>query len=329
MINQTANMPKTILVTGGLGYLGSQLIRDLATLEPIGNLTIRVLDNLQTGRHRALMNLPATGNYQFLEGDILDPTAVRLALEGVETVIHLAALVRTPMSFERSQWVEQVNHWGTRHLLEACLTAGARHFIFASSAAVYGPGGPFTETIPCRPQGAYAQSKRHAEEAIAATNQRGGPQTTVLRFGTLFGLAPVTRFEAVANRFAYLTGIHRSLIVFGDGSQRRALIHVRDASRIIAFCLIHPELTGGQVLNAVSHNVSVLDLVETFRRLQPEVSVRFTEQDIRTHLSFEADNTRLLALGWRPQDQLESGLAELFQQFRGFRSMLPVAMEVD
>ncbi len=321
--------PKTILVTGGLGYLGSQLIRDLAVAEQFNGWTIRILDNLQSGQYRALMRLPDGRQYQFVEGDILDPSALRLALGGVTAVVHLAAVVRTPMSFERSQWVEQVNHWGTRHLLEASLQAGVKQFVFASSAAVYGPGGPYRETDRCRPQGAYAQSKRRAEEAILVLARHGDLQPTILRLGTLFGLAPVTRFEAVANRLAYLTGVRRSLTVYGSGEQRRTLIHAADASRAIIFCLAQPGLTGGQLLNVTSENISILELVELLRQAEPAINVRFTEQDIRTHLSFEADNSGLTTLGWHPQVKTAAGLAELAGQFSSFRPVLRDAPDLE
>lgn len=313
-----ADRSKVILVTGGLGYLGSQLIRDLATAEvaPI----IRILDNMQGKHYPALMGLPTNVHYQFVEGDILDPAATRMALTGVETVIHLAAIVRTPMSFEQPQWVEQVNHWGTSHLLEACLEMSVSRFIYTSSTAVYGPGGPFAEAAPCRPQGAYAQSKRRAEVAVQTAQQRG-LQTTILRLGTLFGLAPVTRFEAVANRFAYYAGVGRPLTVYGSGQQRRALVHVRDASQAVLFCLTHPADTIGQLFNATAVNASVLELVTTIQALKPNVEVHYTEQDIRTHSSFEANSTALRSLGWQPKHSLETGLGELLNQFRGFTSI--------
>lgn len=311
---------RVVLVTGGCGYLGSQLIRDLAGRQDLENVTVRILDNMQRGYYQALMGLPGDGAYQFVAGDLLDPAIMRLVLENVDAVVHLAAIVRTPMSFDRPTWVEQVNHWGTAHLLEYCLEAGVSRFIYASTTAVYGPGGPFAETDPCRPQGAYAQSKRQAEQSILATQERGLP-TTVLRFGLIYGLAPVTRFDAVANRFAYLAGVHAPLTVYGSGEQRRSLIHVRDASNAVCFALAHPELAEGRILNVVDKNTSVLELVDAIRLIRPDIPVRFTEQDIRTHLSFEAGNAALLGLGWRPQVTVEAGLAELVQQFRNFELM--------
>ena len=318
------DLPKVILVTGGCGYLGSQLIRDLATRPELDDVTIRILDNMQGGHYRALMNLPSEGRYQFIEGDLLDPIATRLALDGVDAVVHLAAIVRTPMSFEDPAWVEQVNRWGTAHLLEYCLEGNVKRLIFLSSAAVYGPGGPFTEAGPCHPQGAYAQSKYRAETAVLSAIERG-LQATIVRCGTMYGLAPVIRFDAVANRFAYEASTHRAVKVFGSGRQRRTLIHVRDASSAISFVLSRPEQTTGQIFNAVDHNISILELANLIKTIKPGLSVQFTEQDIRTQFSFEASNEKLVALGWNPRVSLAAGLSELANQFGSFEAVGPMA----
>lgn len=246
-------------------------------------LTIRILDSLQRGGYQALMDLPEEGHYQFLEGNILDPTAVWRALESVEAVVHLAAVVKTPFSFDHPAWTEQVNHWGTVRLVEHCLEAGVTRFLFANSASVYGPGGPFDEASVYRPVGPYAQSKWRAEQAVLTAAERG-LRSTILRLATIFGHAPIMRFDAVANRFAYLAGVGRSLTVYGTGEQTRPLIHVRDASEAIRFCLTHEAETVGAVFNVVGENASVLDLVEAMRKVKLAVRVHYTEQDVLTHL---------------------------------------------
>jgi UDP-glucose 4-epimerase len=303
-----------ILVTGGCGYLGSQLIRDLAADGGLDTSpTIRVLDNMQSGRYRSLMELPA-GRYEFVEGDILDAKTTHKALGGVSAVVHLAAVTGTPMGFYGVGQAEQTNHWGTVRLVESCLQRGVKRFIYASSAAVYGPGGPYTEADRCRPVGPYAQSKLHGEDAVVEAGAQGLAYT-ILRFGTMYGIASAIRFDAVANRFAYLAGIGRTLTIYGHGHQRRPFVHVRDASAAVRFCLRQPEETGGRVLNVVGDNPSVLNLVQVVRELRPRVLVDHQEQDSITRLSFEVDATALTELGCPPEVTLRAGMAELLNGF--------------
>jgi len=303
----------SILITGGCGYLGSQLIRDLVS-DAAGNFRIRILDNMQEKNYQALMNLKGERVYQFIEGDILDPAVVEVALEDIDIVIHLAAIVQTPMSFENQTWVNQVNNWGTAGLIEACLDAGVKKFIYASSTAVYGPGGPFMENDVCRPFGPYAQSKYKAEKYVLSAIDRG-LVPVVLRFGTMFGYAPSVRFDAVANRFAYLAGSKRPLVVFGQGDQVRPFVHICDASSAVQFCMNKFSQFTGQVFNVVGMNASILDLVKAVQFSLPDVGVRFTEQDVLTHLSINVSNEKFIKQGWQPKFSLEDGLRELIMKF--------------
>jgi UDP-glucose 4-epimerase len=316
-------MARIILITGGTGYIGSRLIRDLAGDPALADCTIRIYDNLQRETYATLLDLPREGHYQFVESDILDNVGMRRALQGVWAVVHMAAIVRTPLSFGPIGWVEQVNHWGTANLVDAAAAAGVEYMIYTSSASVYGPvdavgGTPFREGDICRPVGLYAESKLRAEKHVLAAHDLGRVRTTILRLGTVFGLAPALRFDAVANRFAYLVSVQRPLTVYGDGKQTRPQLHVSDASSVIRFALAHPDQMAGSVYNVVGENASVLALVDALRALRPGVDVRYTEQDVLTHLSFAADGSRLNGLGWYPQVSLEAGLAELLDHMRAF-----------
>lgn len=303
----------TILVTGGCGYLGSSLLRALPIAFP--NSSIRILDNFQRGTEHALLDLPSEGHYQLTEGDILDSGVVRRAIRGVDTIVHLAAVVRTPMSFENPTWMHQVNHWGTAHLVEAALDAGVKRFIYPSTTAVYGPGGPFDETAACHPLGPYATSKHQAEEAVRAAVDRG-LNAAILRLGMLYGLAPAVRFDGVVNRLLFLAGTGRALTVFGDGRQRRPVVHVEDAVRAILMGLAGT--FDRDTLNVAAGSPSVLELVESVRVARPDVQVRYTEQDVLTHLSFEVDGSRARGRGWTPSvDHTEA--------VDGFLHMLPAS----
>lgn len=328
-------MTRVVLVTGGAGYIGSRLIHDLALDPAFNDCLIRIYDNLQRETYRSLLDLPAQGRYQFIEGDILDSAGLSLAMRDVWAVVHLAAIVRTPLAFGPPGWVEQVNHWGTAAVGRAAAEAGVAHLVYTSSAAIYGPvegvvgtadpsPRPFDEEAVPRPLGPYAESKLRGERELRALQEARRLQVTILRLGSVFGWAPAVRFDAVANRLAYLAGVHRPLTVYGSGEQRRPLLHVADASRAIRFALLHADQMAGSVYNMVGENARVLDVVTALQTLQPAAQVRFTEQDVLTHLSFAVDGSRLNGLGWYPQVSLEAGLAELLDHLRGF---VPFAAE--
>jgi UDP-glucose 4-epimerase len=322
-------MYSNVLVTGGCGYLGSQLIRSLTAALSESDSTVRILDNFSQGRPSALMDLPRGVRYEFIEGDVLDPVALDLALQNVDVVIHLAAVVRTPLSFDNPAWLEQVNHWGTAHLAEACLRVGVRRLVFTSTTAVYGPGGPSREQDTLRPQGHYSQTKLRAEESLRGAAQRG-LEVFILRLGVLYGLAPVIRFDSVANRLAYLAGVGRAVTIYGDGRQKRSYLHVQDAVGAILHVLYAPSAGAKAVsYNVVSENGSILDVVDALRLARPDLEVRFTEQDIRTHYSFTADGAQLAAAGCRPHWTLVDGLAEISNRFVGLAApaSLRVALE--
>ncbi|MDE3150780.1 MAG: SDR family oxidoreductase [Gemmatimonadota bacterium] len=309
---------RTIVVAGGLGYIGSVLIRDLAAGSD-SPLRVRVLDNMSREGYDALFSVADVDGVEFLEADILDPRAVRKALDGADTVVHLAALVSTPFSFDHPAWTEQVNHWGTARLVEQCIEAGVSRFILASSASIYGSGGPFREEDTPKPLGPYSQSKVGAEAAVRSAMDRG-IAGTIVRLGTVFGLAPSMRFNAVVNRMAYLAALRRPLVVNGTGHQRRPLIHVRDASSALKFCVDHPE-TAGAVLNAVWQSPSILEIVSAVARIVRDVPVRYTEQDALTHVSTEVNGTRMRGLGWRPEHDLAEGLSEIIARLGKVRGV--------
>lgn len=317
-------MSRVILVTGGAGYIGSRFIRNLALDPTFADCKIRIYDNLQRESYNALLDLPDEGRYEFIEGDVLDNFGVRRVLQDVWAIVHLAAVVRTPLSFGPKGWIEQVNHWGTGNLVEAALAANVEVFIYSSSASVYGPisqnmvSQPFREMDICRPVGLYAESKLRAEAQIERLSQQTSMKTVVLRLGTIYGLAPAMRFDGVANRFSYLAGIKRPMTVFGDGQQQRPQLHVDDASSALSFALRQVDEMRGGIYNVVGENTSVLSLAQAVQSARPQAEIRYTEQDVMVHFSYVIDGAKLNNLGWYPQVSIEAGISDMLVHLRGF-----------
>lgn len=309
--------PTTILVTGGAGYMGSRLVSVLATDERLEGATIRILDNLERNTFGSFGDLPKDGRYQFLEGDVLDPAAMRRALRGVDAVVHLAALVKTPFSFDHPTWTQHVNQWGTSRVVEKALEAEVERMLLASSASVYGPGKGFREEDDCQPVGPYSESKLGAERIVRTARDRG-LETTILRFGTVFGDAPAVRFDAVPNSLAYQAAVGRSVTVHGEGEQERPVVHVDDAARAIAVCLAGAGETWGETFNVVGQNVTILEVAESLEELRPFVRVRHTAQDVMSRFSLTVDGSRFRTEGWRPRVSLGEGLSELLENYGRF-----------
>ncbi len=319
-MTQQKSSENIILVTGGGGYIGSQLIRDLVTDPRFAPCAVRIYDNLHRDTRYSLMNLPGERCYEFIEGDILDRLSLERAMQGVSAVVHLAAIVHTPLSFDHPEWTEQVNHWGTAAVVEAALNSGVDQLLYSSSASVYGPGGPFKETDVCRPIGPYAISKRKGEDEVLQGGERG-LRVVVVRLGTVFGNAPAMRFEANASRLAYWVGIGRPMIIHGSGEQIRPLIHVRDASKVLRLCLADSRIEG-EIINAATVNPTFNEIAHTLQAIAPGAAIRYTDQDALTEISFKVDSTKLMDLGFQPQFDLEQGLKRVLTHWQGFRPPL-------
>jgi nucleoside-diphosphate-sugar epimerase len=218
------------LVTGGAGFIGSNLVRALLNRGD----KVRVLDNFSTGKRE---NLNLTGslhnlvaNLEVLEGDIADLSTCHKAIQGIEYVLHQAAIPSVPRSVALPIESNRANIDGTLNLLVAARDAGVKRLVFASSSAVYGnaPGFPREETIPPAPLSPYAVQKLTDEHYLRLFYELYGLETVSLRYFNVFGphQDPDSEYAAVIPRFikAFLRGTQPT--VYGDGEQTRDFTYV-------------------------------------------------------------------------------------------------------
>jgi len=304
----------TVLVTGGAGYIGSHMVLELAD----AGERVVVLDNLSTGHDWAV----APG-VPLVIGDSGDQELVGRLLreERIDAIIHFAASivvpdsVRDPLSYYRNNTVN------TRALIECAVKAGIRHFIFSSTAAVYGNPAeiPVTENAPTQPISPYGWSKLMSEVMLRDAGRAHGLGHVILRYFNVAGADPLCRTGQSTKAATHLIkvaveaalGLREKLDVFGDdyptpdGSCIRDYIHVSDLARAHSDALRHlrsgaPSLT----LNCgYGHGFSVLEVIETVKRVSGvDFKVEMAPRREGDPAQIVADSQRARAtLNWRPR----------------------------
>lgn len=301
--------PTTILVVGGAGYLGSVLTRQLLD----EGYRVRVFDRFLFGEEplAAILN---NGHLDIRRGDVRDLTSVLEALEGVEAVVLLAALVGEPACDRNPEATFGVNYVATVALAEACAYRGIQRFLFASTDSAYGiQEGVMSETSPLQPISLYARLKAEAERKILAlASNRFAP--CVLRMATIYGLSPRMRFDLVVNVLTMHAATKGRCTVYG-GWQWRPLVHVRDAARAYGAVLAAPiEKVRGQIFNVGSNeqNYQIYQLGDLMRQAVPQVIIDTTDvpPDLRDyHVSFEKIGQ---TLGYRVRHSVIEGIQEMY-----------------
>lgn len=217
---------KKCLVTGGAGFIGSNLVERL-----IGDgVQVRVLDNLSTG---LLENLePFRRDIDFVQGDVRELNALQEVMSEVEVVFHQAAEVSVPKSLEDPVETAMVNDLGTLQILETARRAGVKRVVLASSCAVYGdlPPLPKKEDMETRPLSPYAASKLHGETYGYLYNDLYGLETVCLRYFNVYGPKqdPSSPYSGVISIFMDKAGRGERPTIYGDGEQYRDFVYVAD-----------------------------------------------------------------------------------------------------
>ncbi|MDH3891421.1 MAG: NAD-dependent epimerase/dehydratase family protein [candidate division Zixibacteria bacterium] len=237
----------TVLVTGGAGYIGSHLVGRLLA----SGSRVRVLDNLTFGGHGLLPYL-SHERFDFLHGDIRTKADVGEALDGVDKVVHLAAIVGDPACAQNPELAHEVNGLGSASLGELAVASGVKRFVFASTCSNYGRMGNtdtlVDETSPLKPVSLYAEHKVAFEKHLLAQGSDGF-HPVILRFATAYGLSSRPRFDLTVNEFTRELTLKRKLEIYGQKFWRP----YTHASDLAAACLMALEadtdIVSGQAFN--------------------------------------------------------------------------------
>jgi UDP-glucose 4-epimerase len=295
-------MTKKYAITGGAGFIGSNLAEALAD-----GSEVVVIDDLSSGKKENLAGL----DVELVEGSILDLDLLRGAFEGCDCVFHEAAIASVQRSVEDPILTSRVGVEGTLNVLVAGRDAGAEKVVFASSAAVYGdsPILPKREDMRPEPKSPYAVAKLAGEGFSLAFNEVYGMRNVALRYFNVYGPRqdPASEYAAVIPKFvsAYLAGI--APVIFGDGEQTRDFVYVKD---VVRANILASEASVSGVYNIASGTrTSLNELSEIIKRITgSKIDPIYSEArsgDIRDSV---ADITNAEEMGYSPEYSLERGL---------------------
>jgi UDP-N-acetylglucosamine/UDP-N-acetylgalactosamine 4-epimerase len=330
--NRLENAPKRWLVTGVAGFIGSNVLEALLKL----NQRVLGLDNYSTGKQgnlqqvRELVPQTAWGNFEMLEGNIADLATCERACQGIDYVVHLAALGSVPGSIADPLGCHQSNVTGFINVLEAARKQDVKRLVYASSSAVYGeePGLPKTEDKMGRPLSPYAASKATNELYAQAYSQAYGFRSVGLRYFNVFGPRqdPDGAYAAVIPKWIASLLSREPVFINGDGETTRDFCYVSNVvqANLLAATTENPEAFN-QVFNvALGERTSLNQLFQTIqaalRQLDPGLPEQqpvyraFREGDIR-HSVASIDKARRL-LGFEPTHRIDAGLALAMDWYR-------------
>jgi UDP-glucose 4-epimerase len=302
-----------VLVTGGAGYIGTELINLLTSNSAVDKVII--YDNLSRQNFNLFLGLKLHYHKKihFVKGELLDSRSLRKVLKGVDVVYHIGAKVTTPFDSSDSHAFEQVNHWGTAELVYAIEESNVSRFIYTSSTGVYGSSDvEVDEDSPVAPQTFYAISKLRGEEHVRRL--MGKIDTYILRCGNVYGYSKSMRFDSVINKFVFEANFNKMVTVQGDGKQSRTFIHVDQLSRALN-TLLTANVNGG-TYNLVDKTIRVFDIVDELKQLIPQLEFIFINQHLKLHQLNVKRNTLLNeSLGVRQSDSLREELEEFVSRF--------------
>jgi nucleoside-diphosphate-sugar epimerase len=307
-------MSKRYLITGGAGFIGSNIVRRLLS----DGYEMRVLDNFATGSRENLKGL----DVELIEGDLTSYHMVQRAVKGAEYVLHQGALPSVPRSVRDPIATVNVNVMGTLNILTAAHEAGVKRVIYASSSSVYGDTSklPKEESMLPQPKSPYAASKLAGEHLCRVFYETYGLETIILRYFNVFGPMqnPHSEYAAVIPKFITAALKGDPVTIFGDGQQLRDFTFVENVVQANLAAVAASKEALGQVFNiACGESFSLLQLLEILENiLGKEIQTMFKEPqpgDVKHSLA-DIIRARQL-LGYQPKIGFREGLQSTIEWF--------------
>lgn len=297
---------KKILVTGGLGHIGSYLIEKLSK-----DYELVVVDNFLTQRYCSLFDIP--NPIHFIEKDFNEISTHEL--ENVDVVIHLAAITDAAGSFHRNEDVEKINLRTTKTFIDKCEESGCQ-VIFPSSTSVYGVASDIVTEDDDKflnPQSPYAESKIEIEKYIKETVS----SYLILRFGTIFGNSKGMRFHTAINKFCYEAALGKPLTIWKENFKHyRPYLGLGDAIRAFRFFL--EKDIRNQTFNILSGNWMLKEVVDQINK-HKKVELKMVDTPLLNQFSYHVSDEKARKIGWKSKDKLEDAIPLTLHKLRNLQ----------
>ena len=299
---------KTILITGGAGYIGNVI----CSLALQYGYKVKAIDTLWFKKEIPLIHL-SNPDYEFIKGDICDTSLIDTALEDVDFVIHTAAVVGEPASKKFPELTSQVNYTASTQLISAASKQGVKGFVFFSTCSNYGIAeGMANEETPLNPLSSYAETKVNIENHLM--NKANDIDWLVCRLSTVYGVSPRMRFDLTVNDFAMNAFKNKYLDVFMPYTYR-PYIHVFDVAQTVLEMIKNFDKVKNNVFNVgfEGENYQKIQIVEAVKKFIPDLSVDIIEKgkDLR---DYQVDFYKLKKyLGLKNNYTVEDGVKEVIE----------------
>ncbi|MBN9122103.1 MAG: NAD(P)-dependent oxidoreductase [Planctomycetes bacterium] len=303
-------MTQRVLVTGGLGYLGSVACEHLLA----AGYAVTALDNLMYGAGQGLYHLCADPAFDFVKGDVRDEAVMRSALKTADAVVHLAGIVGAGACDRDPALARSVNFESVKLLNK--LRSSNQLVVYPNTNSGYGAtsGATFcTEDTPLEPISLYGRTKCDAERLLLDS-----PNAVTLRLATVFGMSPRMRLDLLVNHFVYAAVKDGYLVLF-EKDFKRNFVHVRDVADCFLHALANGETMSGKPYNLGldSANLSKEDLAFAVKKHVPKFYIHFApigeDPDKRNYI---VSSARLKAAGFEAKRSLDDGIRELLKGYR-------------
>jgi nucleoside-diphosphate-sugar epimerase len=297
------------LVTGGAGFIGSHLVEELLRR----GQTVRVVDSLVTGKRANMASF--ADRVEFIEGDLADKEVARRSVEGMEFVLHQAAIPSVPRSVAEPERCHRANVDGTLNVLLASREAGIRRLLFAGSSSVYGNSAtlPKREDMPSNPLSPYALHKLIGEQYARMFTSLYGLETVTIRYFNVFGPRqdPSSPYSGVISLFIRALVEGRSPAIYGDGEQTRDFTYVANVVDGVLKACSAPAASGRVFNVATGGRISLNHLYQALQELTGRtIAATYAPTRVGDVRDSQADiSAAREILGYSPIVTFEDGLA--------------------